>query len=52
VPPDCNYQLCMWSGNTHYDIVKEVARDTGNFLLIKYPNKPWDLAWWDGPIPM
>lgn len=52
VPAEANYRVTMWSGQTHYDVVKEVAKFEHNMHLTKWPNKKWDLAWWDGPIPM
>ena len=44
--------MTMWSGQTHYDVVKEVAKFQHDFHLIKYGKQPWDLAWWDAPIPI
>jgi len=26
LPLEFNYKLTMWAGNTHYDVVKEVAK--------------------------
>jgi len=42
----------MWAGNTHYDVVKEVGKFLAEYHLTKSGNRKWDLAWWDGPIPM
>lgn len=52
IPPEYNYRLTMWSGQTHYDVVKEVAKFEHDYRLRKYPNSGWDLAWWDGPITL
>lgn len=52
VPHEANYRLTLWSGQTHYDVVKEVAKFDLDYHLIKFGKKAWDVAWWDGPIPM
>lgn len=38
LPKEANYRLTMWSGNTHYDVVKEVAKFNADFHLTKSGN--------------
>ena len=52
IPKEAKYQITMWSANTHYDVVKEVAKFEAGYHLTKRQRALWDLAWWDGPIPI
>jgi hypothetical protein len=42
----------MWAANTHYEVVKEVSKFQLGYHLTKNAKAKWDIAWWDGPIPM
>jgi hypothetical protein len=42
----------MWAANTHYEVVKEVSKFHLGYHLTKNSRSNWDIAWWDGPIPM
>jgi len=64
VPQKFNFRVTMWTGKSKYEVVKEVGKYDLDFHLTKhggYSKKSlkagkskmrWDLAWWDGPIPI
>ena len=52
IPKEANYRLTMWAANTHYEVVKEVSKFHLGYHLTKNSRANWDIAWWDGPIPM
>jgi hypothetical protein len=35
IPKEAKYQITMWSANTHYDVVKEVAKFEAGYHLTK-----------------
>lgn len=43
-------RLVMFALNTHYDVIKEVAKFNFEYHLTKRMNAAWDIAWFDGPI--
>lgn len=52
IPKESRYKLTMWTAKTHYDVVKEVSKFQFEYHLTKKSRAPWDVAWWDGPIPL
>ncbi len=52
IPKESRYRLTMWTAKTHYDVVKEVSKFQFEYHLTKKSRAPWDVAWWDGPIPL
>jgi len=40
----------MYALNTHYDVIKEVAKFNFDFHLTKNEVSDWDVAWFDGAI--
>lgn len=43
-------RLTMYAKQTHYDVIKEVAKFNFEYHLTKREMCLWDIGWYDGPI--